>query len=72
MLKSGGPIKNFDEGWALIYPSKVIHYWVLDFWTNHRADFKSLCGVWQSTNPNKSALKEGTWPRCKKCLKLVQ
>lgn len=67
MRQTGGPIYNFKEGWAFIWPKKKVHYWYklkdqLGF-----SYYKTLCGQYEPHKTNRPPLIGGTFPNCKNC-----
>lgn len=76
-LISGGPIRPFKKGWALIQSFSKTHYWTEDseeipriLGENGRVRrYVALCGHVGLTHNRMPALEPGNFPRCKKCLK---
>lgn len=76
---SGGPIKRFRGGWALIPFAERCHLWRrMDHQNELRARlkapagitfYKAACGHCEATTPRLPALEPGNVPKCKRCAK---
>lgn len=73
---SGGPIKNFKQGWAkFVFGGAKAHYWIEDedtmppkISTDGRVRYyRSQCGLLNATNNRFPPLEAGSWARCKRC-----
>lgn len=71
---SGGPIRGFRKGWALIpFHGEKAHYWkAIKIKASGHGDlieYRSACGTTADAREGVTdALEPGTWPRCSRCI----